>query len=316
MCGPNWSGAALNLTASDLPVHHFVGAPWYPLELVRALALLWCFAGLRSDELVRLRLGCVRWQQVAGEPTGTTGASTPASICWLDVPVNKTGTAFTKAIDRVVGEAVEAWEHGRRVQPALVDPKTGEVVDYLFVYRGLRVSRTYLNRSLIPLLCRKAGVPLRDARGRITSHRARSTIASQLANGKEPMSLFELQDWLGHRQVASTLSYVKPTPTRLAKAYTDAAYFQRNLRAIEVLIDQAAVRSGAAADGEPWKFYDLGHGYCTYDFFDQCPHRMACAKCSFYRPKGSTQAQLLEGKANLTADVAGDPADGDGAHGG
>ena len=26
---------------------------------------------------------------------------------------------------------------------------------------------------------------------------------------------------------------------------------------------------------------------------------MACAKCAFYRPKGSTQAQLLEGKANL-----------------
>ncbi len=51
--------------------------------------------------------------------------------------------------------------------------------------------------------------------------------------------------------------------------------------------------------GEPWRFYDLGHGYCTYDFFDQCPHRMACAKCSFYRPKGSTQAQLLEAKANL-----------------
>ncbi len=60
-----------------------------------------------------------------------------------------------------------------------------------------------------------------------------------------------------------------------------------------------AVQSGAAAGGEPWKFYDLGHGYCTYDFFDQCPHRMACAKCSFYRPKDSTQAQLLEGKANL-----------------
>lgn len=26
---------------------------------------------------------------------------------------------------------------------------------------------------------------------------------------------------------------------------------------------------------------------------------MACAKCAFYRPKGSTAAQLLEGKANL-----------------
>jgi hypothetical protein len=44
---------------------------------------------------------------------------------------------------------------------------------------------------------------------------------------------------------------------------------------------------------------ERGLPYCTYDFFAQCPHRMACARCSFYRPKGSTQAQLLEGKANL-----------------
>jgi hypothetical protein len=58
------------------------------------------------------------------------------------------------------------------------------------------------------------------------------------------------------------------------------------------------VRSGRAVN-EPWKFYDLGHGYCAYDFFDQCPHRMACAKCSFYLPKHSSQAQLVEGKSNL-----------------
>ena len=30
-----------------------------------------------------------------------------------------------------------------------------------------------------------------------------------------------------------------------------------------------------------------------------CPHRMACAKCSFYLPKESTKAQLFEAKANL-----------------
>ena len=42
-----------------------------------------------------------------------------------------------------------------------------------------------------------------------------------------------------------------------------------------------------------------GLPYCTYDFFDQCPHRMACAKCAFYRPKGSSRAQMLEAKANL-----------------
>lgn len=135
--------------------------------------------------------------------------------------------------------------------------------------------------------------------GDLTSHRARSTIASQLASAKEPMSLLELMEWLGHRDPEATLRYVKVAPTRLAKAYADAGYFARNVRAIEVLIDQDVVESGAAARGEPWRLYDLGHGYCTYKFFDQCPHRLACARCSFYRPKGSTQAQLLEGKANL-----------------
>lgn len=112
------------------------------------------------------------------------------------------------------------------------------------------------------------------------------------------MTLFELQEWLGHTTPAATQHYAKITPTKLAKSYADAGYFKRNLRAIEVLVDQEVVRSGGATN-EPWKFYDLGHGYCTYDFFDQCPHRMACAKCSFYLPKHSSQAQLLEGKTNL-----------------
>ena len=43
---------------------------------------------------------------------------------------------------------------------------------------------------------------------------------------------------------------------------------------------------------EPWKYYDLGYGYCTYDFFEQCQHRMACAKCDFYMPKESTAAPV------------------------
>ena len=58
------------------------------------------------------------------------------------------------------------------------------------------------------------------------------------------------------------------------------------------------VDKGKARD-QPWKYYDLGHGYCSYDFFDQCPHRMACAKCGFYIAKDSTRGQLLEGKDHL-----------------
>jgi len=290
-----WAG--LNLAPEDVrprnpPKQRINLRHGYPFEMIRALAIVWLFAGLRRDEICRLRVGCIRWQL-------PENCSDARRVCLLDVPTNKTGTAFTKPVDGAVGEVVRAWENVRPTQPEAVDLKTGEIVHYLFAYRSRRVGREYLNESVIPLLCGKAGIPVEDARGKITCHRARSTIATQLFNAKEPMSLFELQEWLGHRSPSSTQYYAKLTPTKLAKAYADADYFGRNIRAVEVLIDQEVIRNGAALTGEPWKYYDLGHGYCTYDFFDQCPHRMACAKCSFYVPKQSTQAQLLEAKTNL-----------------
>lgn len=43
-----------------------------------------------------------------------TGDTLPANaVCLLDVPVNKTSTAFTKPVDRIVGEAIAAWEKVR-----------------------------------------------------------------------------------------------------------------------------------------------------------------------------------------------------------
>ena len=141
-------------------------------------------------------------------------------------------------------------------------------------------------------------------RGHITSHRARATIASQLYNAKEPMTLFELQAWLGHRSPETTQHYAQITPNTLTKAYTDAGYFARNVRTIEVLIDRAAVLDGSAATGAPWQHYDLSHGYCSYTFFEQCPHRMACARCDFYVPKPSARAQLLEAKSDIDRRLA------------
>jgi hypothetical protein len=258
---------------------------------VRALAATWLFTGLRSDEIVRLRVGCIRWH--------TPSDGTPDPVCLLDVPAHKTGRPFTKPVDPLVGRAIDAWERVRPPQPPLLDPRTAERVALLFCLRAKRVARDYINHALIPALCRKAGVPRADTRGRITSHRARSTIASQLYNAKEPMTLFELQAWLGHRSPQSTQHYTQITPTRLAQAYADAGYFGRNLRTIDVLIDREAIQTGVTATGTPWQYFDLGHGYCTYSFFEQCPHRMACARCDFYVPKASTRAQLLEAKASL-----------------
>ncbi|HET9080087.1 MAG TPA: site-specific integrase [Trebonia sp.] len=291
-----WAG--LNLAPDDLPGN--TADHYYPMPLIRAVTLTWLFSGLRSDELSRLRIGCVRWQH-NGTPIAADDRDVLATdaVCLLDVPVHKTGTAFTKPIDPLLGQAIEAWQAERPQQPAILDRKTSERVHMLFAVRAQPVARTFINQTVIPALCAKASVPANDVRGKITSHRARSTIASQLYNAKEPMTLFELQAWLGHRTPNTTQHYAKITPNTLTRAYTEAGYFARNIRTIEVLLDRDAVTSGAAAVGEPWQHYDLGHGYCAYTFFEQCPHRMACAKCDFYIPKDSGKAQLLEAKGNL-----------------
>jgi integrase len=291
-----WAG--LNFEPADLPGN--TADTYYPMELIRAITLSWLFSGLRSDELSRLRVGCTRWQH-NGQPIAADSPNVLAeeAVCLLDVPVHKTGTAFTKPVDPLLGQAIEAWQALRPAQPATLDRKTSQHVDMLFAVRAHPVAKSYINRTIIPALCTKAGVPQSDVRGNITSHRARSTIASQLYNAKEPMTLFELQAWLGHKDPATTQHYAKISPNTLSKAYTEAGYFARNLRTIEVLIDRDAVTSGTAAQGQPWQHYDLGHGWCSYSFFEQCPHRMACARCDFYTPKGSSKAQLLEASGNL-----------------
>ncbi len=291
--------AAMNLEQEDLPVNatHW---PIYPLELVRAIAVVWCFAALRSDEIFRLRVGCIRWQYEDVMIPETGEVLPKDATCFLDIPVNKTTTAYTKPVHPLVGKRINEWEAVRpKEQLREIDRKTGESVQFVFSYRGTPVAKSYINNALVSLLCRKAGIPEEDNRGRVTSHRARATIASMLYNAKNPLDIFQLQKYLGHKHLSSTQSYVAVDPTQLANQVAKAGYLEQNLATIEVLLDQDAVRSGRASRGEPWKYYDLGHGYCVNDFWAECKHRMACARCPFYRPKESLADQLLEGQANL-----------------
>lgn len=284
--------ASLNLSAEDLERH---GASRYPLELVRAAAVVWTHAALRSDEIYRLRLGCIR-PQTEAEIDPDTGEVLPAhSVCYLDVPPNKTSPGYTKPVAPAVAEAIAAWEAIRPHQPLTADRKSGEPVHRLFALRGRKLGAQYLNQYLIPLLCAKAGVPREDSRGRITSHRARASILNRLKSG---LSLYELQQYAGHKSPLSTVHYLaRVEPTQLARAFLKA---DTTSRMIEVLIDHEAVRSGAAAKGEPWMYYDLGPaGFCSNVFWSQCPHRLACAGCDFNVPKSSARAEALRAKAFL-----------------
>ena len=82
--------------------------------------------------------------------------------------VNKTGAAFTKPVDGVVGQAINAWERVRPAQAKLCDPKTGEMVDFLFLHRMRPLGEFFLNHGLIPRLCRNQLVFYGNNRGPTT----------------------------------------------------------------------------------------------------------------------------------------------------
>lgn len=270
--------AALNLTEADLPIGAS-GVPVYPLALVRAVAVVWCFSGLRADEIRRLEVGCIRRQHEDVVVPETGEVLPKEAACFLTVPANKTSRAFPKAVNPLVGVRIAAWEALRPAhQPRLRDRKTGRPTEYLFCYRGRLIARDYINSSLIPLLCRKGGVPLADERGRITSHRARATIASLLYNAPEGLSLLDLMAWLGHSNPATTQHYIRLTPTKVASAV--ARVNDRALRLVEVLVDTTGDAHGGVA-----LYYVLGNGFCANPEWAACPFRMACLKCDYYVPQ-------------------------------
>jgi integrase len=270
--------AALNLTQDDLP-RGSKGVIQYPLELVRAVAVVWVFSGLRADEIVRLRVGCVRWQREDVTISETGEVLPKEAVCFLTVPVNKTTTTFQKPVNPLVGRRINEWEQVRAAsQPSRTDRKTGAQVNYLFSHRGHSISLSYLNTSLIPTLCKVAGIPRADERGAITSHRARATLATLLYNAPEGLSLFELMQWLGHTNPASTQQYVRVKPTKLAASYAKA---EHNSRLMEALVD-----TKAEANGEVKIYYVLGeHGLCGNPDWASCLYRMACIKCPFFIPR-------------------------------
>ena len=277
--------AALNLTEADLP-RTKAGALHYPVAFVRALAAVWVYSGLRSDEIIRLRLGCIRGPR---EPVtvSETGEILPKAVtCFLTVPTNKTGATFQKPVNPIVGQRINEWERVRASgQPARGDRKTGAKTEYLFAHRGNPLGREYLNARLIPLLCERAGIPRADERGAITSHRARATLATLLYNAPEGLSIFELMQWLGHQDPGTTQHYARVKPTKLAAAYSQAERTSR--------LREALVETQAEANGKVNIYYVLGeHGLCGNPDWSSCLYRMAGIKCPFFVPK--EQAQLIE----------------------
>ena len=140
-----------------------------------------------------------------------------------------------------------------------------------------------------PGAVRQGQHPTTDIRGNITSHRARSTIASQLYNAKEPMTLLSCTAWLGHRRQQH------PALRQDHAAHAVEGILQ------ERFSPQCPRRRGPR--GPRRRHLRRGRRWTTLaalrprprlvhlQLFEQCPHRMACARCNLYtqrlRPKPS-----------------------------
>ncbi|RPD44119.1 hypothetical protein DNI29_22235 [Hymenobacter sediminis] len=218
--------AGLSLTEADIPHGPFLSAegklvqqPIYPLELVQAVASVWLLGGLRNNEILRLAVGCVRAPYPA---TSSRFATEPLEqfISILRVPTHKTGASFEKPVDCRLGKALKSWEAMRSSCNPRIDRRGGQLVHFLFSYRGRVLPQGFINDTLIPLLCRKAGVDTEDSGLPITSHRARATLATQLYLAG--LDLFAIQKWLGHRSLQSVLHYVKVTNLHVNASFARA----------------------------------------------------------------------------------------------
>jgi len=262
----------------------------YPVSYYQAVALLWVTSARRPNEIMRLRIGCIRrdWDPEMLDEQGVPFPEQDARLCYLQIPSSKTKGPYWVPIPGYAADAVEAWERERPTnQPKLIDPKDNSQVDFLFCLRGKRMGWKFINGSLIPLLCKRAGIPEHDARGTITGHRARSTIATMLR--KNGLSLDDISQFLGHANPNTVKAYARTDQFRFGR---DVNRANDLMRIVEGVIDTRAAKAG-----KPNVFFFLGRGadgqprFCGNPAWEKCAHRLACLKCPMY--VGASQASRL-----------------------
>ena len=122
-----------------------------------------------------------------------------------------TGRSFWIWIPDYVAEAINAWKHERPSQQReLLDRKDREEVDFLFCYRERHTGVPFINNSVIPVLCKRAGVSIEDAKGKITGHRGRSTRLTLLQ--RNGVSLDDLAEYAGHANTKTIRRYISHNP--------------------------------------------------------------------------------------------------------
>jgi hypothetical protein len=213
----------------------------------------------------------------------------PPKIYYLQIPAGKSRGPFWIWLPDYAADAINAWKRERpRQQRKLLDRKDREEVDYLFCFQDLRVGGAFINESIIPVLCKRAGVSSEDAKGKITGHRGRSARLTLLR--KNGVSLDDLAEYAGHVNTRTIRRYARQDPIQLHQTIQAADDLSR---IIEGVVDMQAAAQGLPAlrwfigydaDGEPM--------YCRNQVYVTCEHRLDCKRCGMFI--GGQKARLLQ----------------------
>ncbi len=295
--------AAATLAQSDLP-----HGTRYSLNFYRALSLVWVTSARRPNEIARLRLDCVREDWDPGmldedgqpvekvidinspqKPEQDEAEHQLPKIYYLQIPAGKNQGPFWIWLPDYVADAINAWKRERPPhQRQLLDRKDREEVDYLFCYQDLRVGASFINNSVIPVLCKRAGLDIKDATGKITGHRGRSTRLTLLRS--KGVSLDDLAEYAGHVDTRTIRRYARQNPIQLHRRIRKADDVSR---IIEGVVDMQAAAQGLPAlrwfigydaDGEPM--------FCGNQLYITCAHRLDCERCGMFI--GGEKARLLQ----------------------
>lgn len=257
----------------------------YPLTYLKSLTTLLFGCGMRGGELCRLDTGCL---------VVATGKAIHEETYWLRVPLGKLHNDRIIPVNAAVVTAIDAWVAERGPQPARRDERTGQLVDFLFTYRGAPLGLSTLNH-IVQDICQQA-----KTQQLYTSHNFRHTVATKWRN--KGMPLDTISKLLGHKSLEMTLRYSAIMPPTLRQEFEEAfAAIAEEYRAVAkvrvVLSPEAHLEAQRQWHEAMW--VDLGIGWCGLSAYLPCDSRLKCQRCPNFIPDKHRLPLLEEQRQHL-----------------
>jgi integrase len=236
-----------------------------PCPFQRTALLIARWSGARRGEIRRLELDCLDTY-----PDGTPR---------LRIPAGKTKKERLIPLNEEAAEAIRQLQALKRGERGFRDSHTGTLTHYLFVDYGKLLSDFYLFSSSLRRACHTSGLVTPEGKPRISSHRFRHTVGTQLA--EKGAKLHTIMKVLGHSSASMSMVYAQISDREVLRDY-------RSVQSPGAIIAgpcAEALRSGAmpqaAVDWLKTNFFktelELGHclrlpqeGPCECDLYMHC----------------------------------------------